>query len=260
MRDFYGDKYPIDEILSGLKTYTLSIISLIQMNNSNYSSNCQYGYFDDSLNTLLSEYDDKVVLSKLEYFLNILKPIKYSDIKKAIPNDDWSDIDFLENERKQIFYGITDTINFINGLIVPRKILLSTTNTDSNNNEQPHENEELILSIFGYLKDEYMDISEWEILKEILCQFVMDLKVPEIVQKLKTPAIPIWEFLFLFRCLHGAIKDQSTNKIKVIDFASLITKIFTQFENREPDELSSKISNTTRGKKYSLGFPSKYKQ
>ena len=256
MKNFYDQQIPIDEILAGLKTYVLNIINLIKIDNPNNVSDCQCGFFDDSLYSRLSGYDDELVISNLEHYLSILESVKESDIEIAIPDDDWSDKNRLKDEREQIFTGIEDTIKFVNRLIEARKQLLSACLDDSeskNNEKEPCEREQLILSIFGYLKDD-MSISDWKSLKKYLCQFIVDFKMPQIKAKLEIPNIKRWEFYYLFKCLNFKLNNRGV-KTELRNFEEFIRGVFPI----NVKTLRNKISETPQNKPFSRGFPEENK-
>jgi len=121
MRNYYDEVIPIDEILSGLKFHVLCISDL----ENKINSLSGYSYCDDSLGERLSGYPDDMVVSKLELFILALNSVGYKDVRKAIPDYDSADINYLEEERQKILTGIQETIDFIQGLINPRLILAS---------------------------------------------------------------------------------------------------------------------------------------
>jgi len=206
-------------------------------------------------------------ISTLEHWLNLLQNISDDSIAESYPDiPDWNTGAIMfscEEDRKKLKKYIEGVIGFINGILQTHyRLTPPTANSSSSSfntevrNENTSTEEPLILDIFEYLKDYgYMDISEWEALKNYLCLFVEnEFEIPEIEAKLKIPSIDRWEFYYLFKILNSRLMDIG-KKPKLRYFEEFIRNVFPI----DIKTLRNKLSEYPLNKTYSRGFPEKYK-
>lgn len=123
MQDYYGQfDDSIDYTLQGLTNYVSHILNIEQNGFDRYV--CGYEYTDAILLDRLSKFPHDIVIPRLESLLRSLQTITRKHINVAIPDiKQWDGDEIIDNskERKLLFDGIKETIQFISNILSIKK-------------------------------------------------------------------------------------------------------------------------------------------